>query len=315
MEKNKSFKRKVALAYLLLFLATAYYLSPPWMAKAGLSIERSRADLETKSVTVGNERIFYLTGGAGPDMVLVHGFGADKDNYTRLARYLTKSYHLIIPDLTGFGESTKDMNVSYDVFSQASRLHEFIRSMGLKSFHLAGHSMGGAITGAYGAQHPEMLKSLLLMAPAGVSAAPESELFQMLNKGINPFIVNNPSDFDKLMDLTFYIKPFIPRPVRLLYSENLKTNQALLKKTVTDLQSIPFSLEDQIRRYPGPILVIWGDLDRIVHVKGGEILKKAHPGLVLKTMRNCGHMPMMEWPKETAGYYLTFLKDHEGNDE
>jgi len=195
MENNKSFKRKVALAYLLLFLAVAYYLSPPWMAKAGLAIERARADLEVKSVTVGNDQIFYLEGGTGPDMVLVHGFGGDKDNYIRLARYLTKSYHVIIPDLTGFGESTKDMKVSYDIFSQATRLHEFIQMLKLTSFHLAGHSMGGAIVGAYGAKYPEMVKSLLLLAPAGVSTAPESEIMRRLKKGDNPFIINNPADF------------------------------------------------------------------------------------------------------------------------
>ena len=308
MENNKAFKRKVALAYLLLLLAVAYFLSPPWMAKAGLSFERKLAGLEVKSVTVGNEQIVYLTGGTGPDMVLVHGFGADKDNYTRLARYLTKSYHVIIPDLTGFGESTKDMKVSYDVFSQASRLHDFIQTLGLKSFHLAGHSMGGAIVGAYGAKYPEMVKSLLLLAPAGVRTAPETELMRMLKNGDNPFIINNPTDFDKLMDLTFYHKPFIPRPVRLLCAKNMAANQPLLKKTVTDLQSIPFSLEDQIRQYPGPTLVIWGNQDRVLDVKGGEILEKASPGIVLKIMQNCGHMPMIEWPKETAGYFLSFLK-------
>jgi len=308
MEKNKAFKRNVALAYLLLFLAVAYYLSPPWMAKAGLAIERGRAGLDVKSVVVGNAQIFYLEGGTGPDMVLVHGFGADKDNYTRIARYLTKSYHVIIPDLTGFGESTKDMTVSYDVFSQASRLHAFIGSMGLKSFHLAGHSMGGAIVGAYGAQHPEIVKSLLLMAPAGVNTAPESELFRMLNKGVNPFIVDNPADFDKLIDLTFYRKPFIPRAVRLAYIKTLTANQDLLKKTVTDLKAIPFSLEDQLRKYPGPVLVIWGIHDRVLDAKGGEILGKTLPGLVLKIISDCGHMPMIEFPKKTAGYFLSFIE-------
>jgi pimeloyl-ACP methyl ester carboxylesterase len=308
MENNKSFKRKVALAYLLLFLAAAYYLSPPWMAKAALTIERTRAGLDVKSVTVGKDQIFYLEGGTGPDMVLVHGFGADKDNYTRIARYLTNSYHVIIPDLTGFGESTKDMTVSYDVFSQASRLHEFIQELNLKSVHLVGHSMGGAIVGAYVKKHPEIVKSLILMAPAGVSAAPESEFFKMLNKGINPFIVESPSDFDKLMDLTFYRKPFIPRAVRLAYTKTLTANQDLMEKTVMDLKSIPFSLEDQVRKYPGPVLVIWGIHDRILDAKGGAILEKTRPGLVLKIMSDCGHMPMMEFPKKTAGYYLSFIE-------
>lgn len=310
MEKNKAFQRNVVLAYLLLFLATAYYLSPDWMAKAGLALERSRSGLEVKSVVVGKERIVYAEGGTGPDMVLVHGFGGDKDNYTRMARYLTKHYHLIIPDLTGFGDSSKDMTVSYDVFSQVSRLHAFLQTLQLKSFHLAGHSMGGGIVGAFAAQYPEMVKTMLLIAPAGVSAAPASEFMKLLNQGINPFIVHGPADFDKLMALTFYRKPFIPRPVRLLYAKNLSANQALLKKTVTDLKSVPFSLEQAVCRYPGPVLVIWGDEDRILDVRGGEILAKVHPGLVLQTIPDCGHMPMLEFPKKTAELYLSFLRQH-----
>ncbi len=308
MENNKAFKRKVALAYLLLFLAVAYFLSPPWMAKAGLLFERYRAGLSVKSITIGNEQYFYLEGGTGPDMLLVHGFGGDKDNYTRLARYLTKNYHVIIPDLIGFGDSSKDMKISYDVFSQTSRLYDFIHALGLKSFHLAGHSMGGGIAGTFAAKYPEMVKSLLLLAPGGVSAAPESELMRMLKQGVNPFIIAKPSDFNKLMDLTFYHKPFIPRPVQLLYAKNLEANQSLMKKVVTDLQSVPFSLEDQIRRYPGPVLVIWGARDRILDVKGGEILEKARPGVVLTILRHCGHMPMLERTKATAGYYVSFLK-------
>lgn len=298
------------LAGLLLFLAAAYYLSPPWMAKAGLLAERARAALETKSIQVGDQQIAYLEGGSGPNVVMVHGFGADKDNFTRMARFLTTRYHLIVPDLTGFGDSAKDMAVSYDVFAQASRLHDFVRSKGLTSFHLAGHSMGGGIAGAFSARHPELVKSLLLLAPAGVSSAPESELFKMLNQGINPFIINTPSDFDKLMALTFYKKPFIPRPVRLLYSENLAANQALLNKTVTDLKSVPFSLEDQVRRYPGPVLVVWGEQDRVLDVRGGEILKKSRPDVDLFVIQDCGHMPMMEFSKTTAGHYLSFLEKH-----
>ncbi|RJP88268.1 MAG: alpha/beta hydrolase [Desulfobacteraceae bacterium] len=314
MEK-KPVNFKIGLAYLLLLLVVAYYLSPPWLAKAGLSVERGFAGLEVKSITVGDEDYRYLTGGTGPDMVLVHGFGGDKDNFVRFARSLTKRYHLIIPDLTGYGESTKDMKVLYDVLSQASRFHEFIKFLGLKSFHLAGHSMGGAIVGTYAAQYPEMVKSLLLISPAGVSSAPDSELMMMLKQGMNPFIVSNSSDLDKLLALNFYHMPFIPRPVRLLYASNLAANQDLMKKTVKDLTSVPFSLENEVRQYPGPVLVMWGDQDRILHFKGGEILEKAHPGVVLKIIQNCGHLPMVERPKETAGDYLSFLKNLKGNDE
>lgn len=297
----------VGLGCILAVLAGLYYASPQWLAKSGLSAERARAGLEMKTVMAGGRTHVYLEGGTGPNLVLVHGFGGDKDNYTRLAAYLTESHHVVMPDLLGFGDAPKETTAAYDVFSQTARLHEFIKALSLSSFHLMGHSMGGAIAGAYGAAHPERVLSLTLMAPAGVKAAPDSELLKMLKKGENPFIVNTDEDFDHLMSLTFHREAFIPRPVRLFYAKSLKENQAIMKKTVIDLQSVPFALEDQVRRYPGPMLVIWGEEDRIVDVKGGTILANAHPCLVLKTLKNCGHMPMMEFPQETAGLYLGFL--------
>ncbi|MEK6198595.1 MAG: alpha/beta hydrolase, partial [Psychrobacter sp.] len=87
--------------------------------------ERNKSDLETKAMTLASgEQMTYLEGGnlAGEPLLLIHGFGGNKDNFTRIARQL-ENYNLIIPDLLGFGDSSKPMAADYRSEAQATRLH------------------------------------------------------------------------------------------------------------------------------------------------------------------------------------------------
>lgn len=107
-------------------------------------IERNKSGLSTKSVQVGNHKIVYLEGGVGDAVVLLHGFGDSKDAWVKFSRELVKTNRVVIPDIPGFGESTKDYNSKYDIGTQVARIHEFAKAIGLKKFHIAGNSMGGA---------------------------------------------------------------------------------------------------------------------------------------------------------------------------
>lgn len=296
----------------ILLLAVVYHTLPTWVAKLGLSAERFQAGLTRHEVSTATMDYAYLTGGPGsvnaPTLLLIHGFSGDKDNYTRLAKYLTDAYHVVVPDLPGFGESTKDIHLSYDVASQVSRLHSFVQKMDLTTFHLAGHSMGGSIACAYAVAYPDEVESLLLIAPAGVRSAPDSRLFKMLAQGQNPFLINSMSDFDNLMSLVFYETPFIPRPVKHYFAEQSALNRELLEKEVSDLKSDSFTLERQVGRYPGFVLVIWGDHDQVLHPAGAGILANGNAGVEMEMLKNCGHMPILEQPKKTAALYRTFLR-------
>lgn len=83
-------------------------------------VERGLAGLHEKSVQAGDHRIAYLEGGAGADVLLIQGFGADKDNWDRFARRLTGSCRVIAPDLPGFGDSSKIRGATYNIPTQAA---------------------------------------------------------------------------------------------------------------------------------------------------------------------------------------------------
>lgn len=156
------------LLLILLVLTAVYTLTPPEKRfEWGVATERKIAGLSLKHATLSEGSIAYLEGGKGTPILLLHGFGADKDNWVRMAKHLTKKYRVIAPDLPGFGESFKRAELDYDVTSQVARLSEFADKLGLTQFHIGGNSMGGYIAANYAVTCPEHIECLWLLNPFG----------------------------------------------------------------------------------------------------------------------------------------------------
>ena len=289
-------------------LVGCVYLAPVRTTNLALAIERQRSGLERKSVTLpGGLQMVYLEGGAGEPMVLVHGFGVDKDNFTRVARDLTPHYRVIIPDLAGFGESDKPADADYAPIAQAERIHAFATALGATPMHLGGSSMGGQIALTYAARHPDAVRSLWLLAPAGIWTAPPSEIRLTYEQtGKNPLLVRSEEDFAALVDLVMEEPPFLPRPMLNVIARGRIANADLEERIFT--QIFTDSLEGRIAGLPTRTLIVWGDKDRALHVASGEILRALLPNATLVIMPGIGHAPMIERPKESATRYLEFLR-------
>lgn len=124
------------------FLASACSNS---LYEAGISWERFRAGLSEKSADIKELHFSYLDGGSGETVLMVHGFGSNKDSWDRFARHLTGKFRIVALDLPGHGDSTSRLELSYDIPSQARRLELFAVKLGLERFHIFGSSMGGAV--------------------------------------------------------------------------------------------------------------------------------------------------------------------------
>ena len=173
---------------LILMVVAFYYLFPGVVFKVLRNVERGSAGLEQRGLDVGTIHMKYLEGGQGDVLVLLHGFGGDKDNWTRVAKYLTPHFSVVMPDLPGFGDSTKDLDAQYTILAQVDRLHAFLTELGINKFHLGGNSMGGYIAGFYAAKFPREIQTLWLLAPGGVISAQPSEFHLLLSKGGNPLL-------------------------------------------------------------------------------------------------------------------------------
>jgi len=295
---------------LILSIIGIYYLLPEVTFKLVQKIERSRAGFDQHSIEVADLHIEYLEGGQGDVLILLHGFGANKDNWTRIGRYLTPHFRVIAPDLPGFGESTRNPEANYSIAAQSERLYTFVRALKLKNFHLAGSSMGGAISGTYAARYPKDVKSLWLIAPGGVASADPGEIRSILDEGrTNPLIAESVEGYEQLLDFVFVKQPFIPPPIKRYLAQeaidHYPLNQKIYKQIHNAADTPP--LEVTLSGLPVPTLILWGASDQVLHASGGGILQSVMPKAKLVIMEDVGHLPMIETPKESAKLYLNFL--------
>lgn len=299
---------------ILLGLAGVYFLFPGALFDFLLKAERSVGGLKQRSIDVNGVRIEYLEGGDGDTLVLLHGFGANKDNWTRIGKYLTPHFRVIAPDLPGFGESGPNPEGDYSISVQVKWVKAFIQALGITSFHLGGSSMGGNIAGAYAASYPKNLKSLLLIAPGGVASSQPSEMHRWLEEGKpNPLVAGNVADYERLLDFVFVKKPFIPLPIKKVLIQEAIEHQPLNSKIFEQLHSatdLP-PLEDLLKGLSVKTLIVWGAQDRVLHVSGAKIIESVMSKAKVEVMDAVGHLPMIENPEKTAGLYRSFLMQKE----
>jgi pimeloyl-ACP methyl ester carboxylesterase len=106
--------------------------------------------------------IFVRSGGAGPAVVLIHGFGDTGDMWGPLAQELAKTHTVIVPDLRGIGRSSKATG-GYDKKSQAGDIRTVVTQLGQDHTAVVGHDIGTMAAYAYAATHPDKVDKLVVM--------------------------------------------------------------------------------------------------------------------------------------------------------
>jgi len=287
-------------------------LFPEQAAKLGIDAERSMSGLGYETVVIGDETWHYLEGGPkdAEVVLLLHGFGGDKDNWTRFSKFLTDGYRVIVPDLPGFGQSTRHPDWDYSLPPQRSRVNGFAQALGLERVHVVGHSMGGHLAALYTYAYPEQVLSMALFNNAGVDAPDESDMQRALANGDNPLIVESLEDFDGLLAFASYKQPFIPWPLKGVLAQkaldNATFNESIFSALMNDHAS---TLEPVLADIEAPALLLWGEFDRILDVSSVDVMSPLLPQSEVVIMKYTGHLPMLERPAETAEHYLRFLEN------
>lgn len=247
----------------------------------------------------------YLEGGRGEPLLLLHGFGANKDNFCRVAAQLTPHYRVIVPDHIGFGESARPAQADYGCDAQAERLEQLLAILGVDSLHLGGNSMGGQIALVFASRHPQRVRSLWLLNSAGLWSAPSGEAWQQAARdGGNPLLVRSLADYHALLARSMSQPPELPRPLlRVLAASRMA--HADHEQRVFDALTAT-SLEERVRGLAAPALIVWGEEDRIIPVAAAELLASLLPNSQLIRLPRVGHLPMLECPEQVADDYLQF---------
>ena len=294
------------LAFVVIAAIGFVHLAPAKALHFAIDAERQSAGLVRKQIDLpGGLHYVYLEGGQGEPLMLLHGFGANKDNFDRVAQFLTPHYRVIVPDHIGFGESSHPQDADYAPTAQAERLRALAQALGIKTLHLGGSSMGGQIALTYAALHPDEVKSLWLLAPAGVWSAPESEMRKVAREtGHNPLMAKNEAEFAEVFSFVMTDPPYIPRSMLNVMAQERIGNFALEERILKQLGADP--VEQRVTGLATPTLIVWGDNDRVLNPASADILHKLMPHSQVLMMPGIGHLPMLERPQPSAEDYLRF---------
>jgi abhydrolase domain-containing protein 6 len=304
----------IILAALIAVLFVFYRFMPRALFQWARNAQRGKGGLVQKSVRVGEMTWPYLEGGnpAGKPLVLVHGFGGDKDNWSFYAPYIKQDYRLIFPDLPGFGENDRSMAPDHSIAAQAERLRDFLTVLGIDKCHLGGNSMGGAIALRFALDFPERLHSLTLFNNAGVIGTEESELQQLVLQGESPLVPRTMADIDRLLAFVAHKPRWVPQQFKRVMFNEMKRHEALLDKIFNQIvdDALEKPLNDRLGEIKLPTQIIWGRHDKLLDVTCAVVQHEGIPHSELVIFEDVGHVPMIEKPRETARHHLAFLAKH-----
>jgi len=252
---------------------------------------------EGKYVDIENNlRVHYHEAGEGPAVVFVHGSGPGatgwsnfKDNYEVIAN---AGFRCIVPDLIGFGYSTNDDDIDYSWEMLAQGISGLCDALDLDKVHLVGNSMGGALCIQVALDRPDLIESMVLMAPGGLE---EGETYMSM-KGIRTMlkIMYKSGITEDSMREIFKLQLFLPENITDEIIQERFQVFPLQAKNILGKVKVP-NLSNRLAEVKAPVLGLWGDDDNFCPVSGVETMQKGFPTVRTLRINQCGHWVMVEY--------------------
>ncbi len=235
-------------------------------------------------VSLGAARVAMRRGGAGEPLLFLHGAEGLTEWPGILDRLATR-YDVIAPDLPGFGNSPITSNV--DDLSDVAYLYlDLIEKLDLKGLRVIGHSLGGWAALEIAIRSCERLRSLALIAPAGihVKGHPKADIYM-----IDPDQQARIAYADAQMG-----EAAAERALATKYQEQAILNRIASARFGWNPRLFNPRLERWLHRVHIPTVIFWGDSDRIIPPVYGEAFARLIPGARLEMIGHAGHYPHVE---------------------
>lgn len=263
--------------------------------------------------------------------LFVHGLGGSAHNWTDFAGALRNHLAVESLDLPGHGRSGPGRR--YSLERHADVVIGYLEHSGRGPVHLAGNSMGGAISVVVAARRPDLVRTLTLISPA----VPDNRLraFPLRNDPRAALLV-----VPGLGELAtrhysrrYTVEQRAKATIALCFADRHRYPEARLRESVEELRvrdTMPWGpagmlrsmrglavaqfLKNRVgwatlRRITAPTLVIWGDSDRLVAPDLAPYVAAAIPDSRLAVFDGVGHVAMMEVPERTARAVLALVED------
>ena len=282
--------------------------------------------------------VHYLDFGGpadGPQVVAVHGLGGSAVNWSAVAPLLTGRCRVVALDLAGHG-LTRSLGRGTRVTTNRALLHRFVEAVASPPVILMGNSMGGMISLLEASAEPDAVAGLILVDPALpiVPARPDPMVTAMFaayaTPGVARMMMRRRARMTPEQVVATTLALCCVDPTRIpagVLAEHVKLARRRAADTdIGDdflaaarsvlatagyLRGLPY--RRGIRTIQAPVLLLHGELDRLVPVAAARAVARANPAWSLVVLPDAGHVPQLELPELTARSVLDWL-DNAGRD-
>jgi pimeloyl-ACP methyl ester carboxylesterase len=284
------------------------------MAKKADRAEDSTAVL--RDVTARGVRTRVLEAGTpgAPALVLVHGLFTSHRSFDDIIEPLAARFHVIAPDLPGFGESEKPSpaRYAYGVEAHAEAVADLIAAFGVGRASVLGHAMGGAVALTLAADHRELVARLILEDTLAHGFPPSLKARLALLPVVGGFAFKQlygravfRSFFGEEMYAPGGAPPLerVDRHYDLFNTPAARESAHAVLRATLDTRAVIARLP----RIVAPTLIVWGRDDRIHPVGSAHRLVREIRGAKLKIME-AGHVPHEERTREFLAVLREFVE-------
>ena len=284
---------------------------------------------EIRDIATAETTIHVRTGGAGPPLLLLHGYPQTHAMWHRVAPALAERFSVVCPDLRGYGDSDKPASdPEHAVYSKRATANDMVAVMaalGHQRFALAGHDRGGRVGHRLALDHPARIEKLAVL-----DIVPTRTIFRATNQAIATgyfhwFFLIQPNGLPERLigaDPIFYLHWVLGRwgtgldafaPEALAEYERCFKDPAVIHASCEDYRAaaaidLAHDEADLDRRVQCPVLALWGR--RGLMERHFDVLatwRERTAGPVSGRALDCGHFLPEERPEETAAALLDFF--------
>ena len=256
-------------------------------------------------VKVKGNRVRFLEDGLSKSkhVLFLHGLGASAERWGRVIPIFAKHFHVVAPDIIGFGYSDKP-EVSYTIPFFSDFVKGFANALGMWHLNLIGASLGGHIAAEVAITSKNMIEKLVLVTPAGIMKESTPVLNYYIAAAMYPTFENAKKAFEKMAGN--------PKAVDIVYAKDFVNRMQLPNAKYAFMSSIMGSkaapdLSGRLGRIEAPTLIVWGEKDRMIPVRYAGNFQSKIKSSQLAIIKSSGHTPYFEKPEVFSDIVLEFL--------
>lgn len=276
------------------------------------------------TLDVQGVNLFYREAGSAeaPTVLLLHGFAASSYMFRDLMPQLATKFHVIAPDLPGFGQTTvKSSSFNYTFDNLSAVIDAFTKAKGLKQYAIYVFDYGAPVGWRLAVNNPDKISAIVSQNGNAYEEGLSEGWADMRKAWAEPTAENRAAlrHFNSAEMIKWqYIEGvadtslIAPEPYQLAYQAMERIGVEPQVDLLVDYgQNIKqySQLHDYFRRYQPPTLAIWGDKDPFFLPAGAHAFKRDNPNAEVRFV-DSGHFAIETHGNEIAQAMLTFLQQH-----